>query len=115
HFIAVTMAFGYLFRAINPVGQGARFYGTFISAQAHGAAHGLDGFLLCHEIDHWVDRLGFHLGGMGVFQTADISGEFNNGYLHPAASAEVGNVIPPGDTGGCDFSFDPARAESAWI
>lgn len=89
-FVAVAVTFADDFRAIEFVRLGSGEDVGIVGAETHGGAHVLDALLFFLEGDDGMRGIFVELGGVGVFQGADIAGEFDGGDLHAEADAEVG-------------------------
>lgn len=84
----------------------------FARAEAHGRTHVSDAFLFFLEAYDGMRGVFVKFGGIGVFESAFVAGEFDGGDLHPEADAEIRDVVFASVFGGEDFSFDTAISES---
>src|SRR5215469_18618846 len=56
----------------------------------------------------WIE-----LGGVGVFEAADVAGELDAGGLHAETDSEVGGSSLAGEANGVEHAFDSALAEAS--
>lgn len=93
------------------MGTGGKHAG--LGTEPHCAAFAVDGFLAFEEADDGVASIGGEFGAVGVGESEDIAGEFDDGALHSEADAEEGDLMFAGELDGLDFAFDTAHTEAA--
>src|SRR5690606_22378645 len=64
------------------------------------------------KVNNWVGCLRLELGRIGPSQTTNMAGKFNNRALETKADSQIGYFLFPGITGGGDFPFNSAVAET---
>jgi len=82
-------------------------------AEPHASAFFANATLFFEQGDHRFGSVLVELGAVSVFNSADISREFNRGYLHAEAKAEIWDFVLAGEPRCFDLSLDTARPETA--
>src|SRR6476469_6320761 len=77
-FIPVTMALSYLHYAVCFVCQASLRDSAGIGTKPHGPAFLTHRTLIRHEVDDGMRRLRIEFRAIGLFQSGDVSSEFNN-------------------------------------
>lgn len=83
-----------------------------VCAKSHGGTHILNTFLFLLQGNHGVGGVFIKLGGVGMFELADVAGKLDGRNLHTEADAKVGDVVFSGVLTGQDFSFGPSISKS---
>ena len=94
-------------------GDGIGFDLDVASPQTHIAAQPFYLFLFGKNVDDGDGRVGFDFGAVGVLDTADVTGEFQDRHLESEAETQVGQVVLARVADGGDLAFGAARAETA--
>ena len=122
--VAVPMPFVKAQGFVGLGGQGIFLENAGVGPQAHGAAfigrtipadYGLPTIIkpLPHQIDYRMGIFRIKLFTLGVSQTGNVSGKFNNCQLHAETDAEIGNLVYPGIFDGLNFAFHAAIAKTS--
>ena len=82
-------------------------------AEPHASTFVPNATLFFKQRDNRLRCFLVELGAVCVFNSADISREFNRRHLHPEAKAKIWDIVLPSELRGFDFSFDPALAKPA--
>ena len=64
-----------------------------IGTQTHCTTKVRDAFLLLHEVDYVIRRLGVHLGAVGIGHAQHVAGKLNDHALHAQADSEGWHVV----------------------
>src|SRR5574341_204441 len=111
-FIAMAVAFGDLLLAVELRRQRLVLQNAGISPQAHGAAFGVNSFLLFHKMNDGMRGVHVELSGIGALQPADIAGKLDPRHLHAQTNAKERNAIFTRVTDRRDLALAASGAES---
>ena len=94
---------------------GKRAVGDFCRpcAEPHARAFGAHTTLFLQKRDHWRHSVFVDLGADCIFDSTDISREFNRGHLHAEAETEIRHIVFASELRRPDFSLDAALAKTA--
>jgi len=81
-------------------------------AKSHARAFIADTTLLLEQRDDRLRNVPVEFSAVRVFDSADVSCEFNCCHLHAEAETEIRHLVFASEPGRFDFSFDAALAES---
>ena len=110
--VAMAVTLGNHLGAINLVGLAAFLQAAGIGAEAHGATHIGDVFLLFHHIDDGVSGGRGNLDGMGIGIAKHIACELDHGALHAKADAEKRYLVFASIAHGHNLTLDATSAEA---
>src|SRR5438094_10306042 len=99
--------------SINLPGECAGYNLRRPCAQAHAPTFFSNSALLFQQRNDRLRGVLIEFGAICVFDSADVSCEFNRGHLHAETKAKIRKLVLARETGGVDFSFNTANAEPA--
>ena len=82
-------------------------------AQPHTRALFTDATLLFQQRDHWFRSVLVELGAISVFDSTDVSSEFDCRYLHTKTKTEIRDLVLARITRSVEFSFNTTNTKSA--
>ena len=112
-FITVAMPFPDLRNSIAAPHDRILHHTAGICAEPKRAALADFFILVRQKIDHLVKSFRVQFTGSGIRQSTDISGKFDNGYLHPKADTEIGDILFPCIFGCYDHPLNAAVSKAA--
>jgi len=111
--IAVSVPLGYLGIVVEFFRERAFNDFGWPCAQAHTCPFLSDATLFLQQRDDWLYGGLIELSAVCVFDSTDVSCEFNRRYLHTETKTEKWNVVLARVTRGIDFSFSSANTKPA--
>ncbi len=115
-FVAVAVAFGDSVGFVGAVGESVFSEGAGVAAQTHRSAIVFVFYissLFGKNVNNRMGSVGIDFGGVSVFESDNVAGEFHGGHLHTITKSQEGDVIPADVFNSFYFSFNAARTETA--